>query len=50
MNGTVTVYRWQREGYLAAPAAEPGHRIRAEPFDAVELEVSVLLEDDPTER
>jgi Uma2 family endonuclease len=46
---TLTVLRWQEPGYLTALAAERGERVRAEPFDAIELEVAVLLGDDPSE-
>lgn len=45
---TLVVYRWQPRGYLVALTAGAGDVVRAEPFDAVELKVSVLfgLEDD----
>jgi Uma2 family endonuclease len=40
---TVTIYRWNREGYLVAASAGRGERIRAEPFDAIELETDLLF-------
>lgn len=44
----IEVYRWTDSGYLAVLSAKAGDLVRAEPFDAVELSVSVLfgLEDD----
>jgi len=33
----LTVYRWQAEGYLCVLLATAGERVRAEPFDAIEL-------------
>ena len=44
---TMTVYRHTLEGYLTVLVAEPPARVRAEPFEAVELDVAVLLGDDP---
>jgi Uma2 family endonuclease len=46
---TLRVHRWTAEGYLVVLTAEGGQRVRAEPFDAIELEVGVLFGDDPTE-
>lgn len=46
---TLCVFRWTPDGYLVALTAEAGQRVRAEPFDAVELEVGVLLGGDPEE-
>jgi Uma2 family endonuclease len=46
---TLTVYRWTPDGYLVALKAERGERVRAEPFEAVELEVGVLFGDEPDE-
>lgn len=40
---TLTVLRHTTEGYLLALRATSGERVRAEPFEAVELSVSVLL-------
>ena len=44
---TLTVHRHTADGYLIALRAEAHERVRAEPFDAVELHVAVLLGDDP---
>lgn len=44
---TLTVHRHTLEGYLVALRAEAHEHVRAEPFDAVELHVAVLLGDDP---
>lgn len=43
---TLTVYRWTSEGYLVALRAERGERVKAEPFDAIELQVGVLFGDE----
>ncbi len=40
---TLTVYRWTADGFLLAVAADRGERVRAEPFDAVELFVGGLF-------
>src|SRR5665213_469470 len=40
---TLRVFRWTPEGYLVALTAQAGQRVRAEPFEAVELEVGVLF-------
>ena len=42
-----TVFRHQPDGYLVALRAEAHERVRAEPFDAIEVHVGVLLGDDP---
>ena len=42
----LTVYRNHADGYVIALAAEVGERVRAEPFDAIELEVAALFGDD----
>jgi len=49
MDRTLTVYRHTADGYLVVLRATAGERVRAEPFDAIELEVVVLLGDDPDE-
>jgi Uma2 family endonuclease len=46
---TLTVHRHTPEGYLVALRAVADERVRAEPFDAIELQVGVLLGDDPEE-
>jgi hypothetical protein len=43
---TLAVYRWQAEGYLHVLAAKRAERVRAEPFDAIELAVDMLFGDD----
>ncbi len=45
-NETLTVLRWTPEGYLAALTAGRTDRVRAEPFETVELPVGVLFGDD----
>ena len=47
---TLAVYRHTPDGYLLALAAGSGERVRAEPFDAIELDVAELFgrEDVPT--
>ena len=47
LDRTLTVHRHTDGGYLVALRAEAHERVRAEPFDAVELHVGVLLGDDP---
>ncbi len=48
-HGTITVHRWTESGYLIELVGQQGERLRLPPFDAVELEVGVLLGDDPTD-
>ncbi|MFO0590273.1 MAG: Uma2 family endonuclease [Polyangiaceae bacterium] len=43
---TLTVYRWTREGYLYVLGACRGDRVRAEPFEAIDLQVGVFFGDD----
>jgi Uma2 family endonuclease len=45
--GTLTVYRDQGGGYLVALVAGAAERVRAEPFDAIELAIGELLGDEP---
>ncbi len=45
---TLTVMRWSSEGYVTVRAARRGEVVRAEPFDAIEIEVGTLFGDDPT--
>jgi Uma2 family endonuclease len=40
---TLAVSRWHPDGYLEILAAESGNRVRAEPFDAIELPVGALF-------
>ncbi len=44
---TLTVHRHGTDGYLIALRAETDERVRVEPFDAIELQVGLLLGDDP---
>ena len=46
---TLRVHRWTPAGYVVVLNAQRGQRVRAEPFDAIELEVGVLFGDDPDE-
>jgi Uma2 family endonuclease len=41
---TLSVLRWTETGYLNVLAAEAGERVRAEPFDAIELDTTALFE------
>ncbi len=43
---TLAVMRWTPEGYLHVLGATRGERVRAEPFQAIELQVGVLFGDD----
>jgi Uma2 family endonuclease len=43
---TLLVYRWGPDGYIEVLAAERTERVRAEPFEALELCVGVLFGDD----
>jgi Uma2 family endonuclease len=40
------VHRWTPDGYVEVLAAERRERVRAEPFDAIEIPVGVLFGDD----
>jgi len=43
------VSRWQPQGYAVVLEAGAGERVRAEPFDALELSVAGLFDDDEAE-
>lgn len=43
---TLTVYRHTPEGYLRVTGAGRGERLRAEPFEAIELSISAFFGDD----
>jgi Uma2 family endonuclease len=43
MEESLSVFRWTAEGYLLVLAAGPEARVRAEPFEAVELTVDALF-------
>ena len=40
------VHRWSRDGYIVVQRAAAGERIRAEPFEAIELHVGLLFGQD----
>lgn len=42
-NPLLQVYRWQEEGYLLVLAAGAGETVRAEPFDAIELDIARVI-------
>ncbi|MEO7330225.1 MAG: Uma2 family endonuclease [Minicystis sp.] len=42
-NATLTILRWTAEGYLVELVAGRGDRVRAAPFEAVEIEVGELF-------
>ena len=46
---TLTVHRWTPEGYLLVLTAERGQRVRAEPFEAVELPISEMFGNPPAD-
>jgi Uma2 family endonuclease len=43
---TLAVHRWGPDGYIEVLAAQRGEQVRAEPFEAIELQVGVLFGDD----
>jgi Uma2 family endonuclease len=45
----LTVMRWTDPGYVTVLAAQRGERVRAEPFDAIEIDVGTLFGEDPTD-
>jgi Uma2 family endonuclease len=46
---TLMVYRWSEAAYIEILAAERGERVRAEPFEAIEMDVGVLFGDEDEE-
>jgi Uma2 family endonuclease len=46
---TLAVHRWGPDGYIEVLAAQREERVRAEPFDAVELHVGVFFGDEEPE-
>jgi len=46
-DATLTVMRWSSGGYSNVLAAEHGDRVRAEPFQQIELAVGTLFGDEP---
>ena len=43
LNLSLTVLRWHEVGYQSILAAGPGDVVRAEPFDAIELDMSRIF-------
>lgn len=43
------VHRWSADGYVVVQRAKAGEKIRAEPFDAIEIEVGVLFGDEESD-
>ena len=43
---TLSVHRWHPDGYVEVLIADRDERVRAEPFDAIELPLAVLFGDD----
>jgi Uma2 family endonuclease len=41
------VHRWHADGYVTILTATSGQRVRAEPFEAIEIEVAELFGDEP---
>jgi Uma2 family endonuclease len=48
-NKTLTVLSWTKDGYLVELVAGPGDKVRAAPFDAVEIDVAELFGDEEAE-
>lgn len=46
---TLAVHRWHPDGYVEVLAADRDERVRAEPFDALEIRVGALFDDDDDE-
>ena len=44
-----SVYRWSAAGSVEVLIADRSERVRAEPFDAIDLQVGVLFGDDDDE-
>ena len=44
---TFAVMRWTADGYLTVLTAEQREVVRAEPFDAIELDLGLLFAGDP---
>ncbi len=47
-NGTLTVLKWATEGYVIALVAGRREKVRAAPFEEVEIDLSVILGEDDT--
>jgi Uma2 family endonuclease len=46
---TLAVYRWHPDGFVEVLIADRDERVRAEPFESIELRVGVLFGDDEDE-
>lgn len=46
-DATLSVMRWSQAGYVTVLVADRSELVRAEPFEAVELEVATLFGEDP---
>ena len=46
---TLAVHRWHPDGYVEVLIADRDERVRAEPFEAIEIRVAVLFGDDDDE-
>jgi Uma2 family endonuclease len=46
---TLSVLRWSPDGFIEVLSAMRGERVRAEPFDAIELSMGVFFGDDDDE-
>ena len=43
------MHRWAEAGYIVVLNAQRAQRVRAEPFEAIELPIGVFFGDDPDE-
>jgi Uma2 family endonuclease len=43
----LSVYRWHDTGYVLVLSASPGDIVKAEPFDAIDIDVADLFDDAP---
>lgn len=41
----LSVYRWHDTGYVLVLSASPGDVVKAEPFDAIDIDVTDLFDD-----
>lgn len=46
---TLRGHRWAEAGYIVVLDAQRAQRVRAEPFDGIELSIGVFFGDDPDE-
>lgn len=46
-DATLTVMRWNPDGFVTLMRAERGEVVRAEPFEAIEIVIGTLFGDDP---